>query len=233
MPKQKESNINDFAFDYLRGYYTERFGLKKILVDKDATTKQGHTAAGLFSFNCEERGLFAVALHTRQSEALAHLLTNYKKNGLGNWRYLTLLLAGAAAFLLLWQLAGLKLWIAAPLALIAAVIGFALHTALEKRYLKYRVERLLDDFKRTPGDEQWLGLSLSSLTFRNNGLAKYLQTLCERRGIGLITVGKRAKVVLLQEPVTQICRRGDFLSNYTAEKDIRKALLGASYLRVA
>lgn len=74
---------------------------------------------------------------------------------------------------------------------------------------------------------------MSSLTFRNNSLASHMLAMCERRGIGVITVGKRAKVVLMQEPRTLTCRRGDFLSHYAAEVRIRKAVLGDSYLRVA
>ena len=120
-----------------------------------------------------------------------------------------------------------------PAALSVAATGFALHSVLERNSLKNKLDRLLDSLKKLPADEQWLGISVSSLTFRHNSMATHLLDVCKRRGIGVITVGKRAKVVLMQEPVRQTCRRGDFLSYYEGEARIRKALSGDSFLRVA
>ena len=82
-----------------------------------------------------------------------------------------------------------------PAALSVAATGFALHSVLERNSLKNKFERLLDSLKKLPADEQWLGISVSSLTFRHNSMATHLLDVCKRRGIGVITVGKRAKVV--------------------------------------
>ena len=221
MPNQRESLIEDFAFDYLQSYYATRTGSTRILVDKAERTKQGHQADGLFSFLNPDKSLFIASLHTGNSPQIAGLLTTYKSKGLSKLRYMTAGLLLLASLYIGTILAQLPYLYALPAAAAVAAAGYALHSALEKMNLKRRLERLLNDLKKTPGDEQWLGLSISSLAFRQNNLAKHLLTVCQRRGIGVITVGKRAKVVQLLEPKTQICRRGDFLSLYQAEARIR------------
>lgn len=231
MPNQSESNINDFAYDYLSSHYSARFDAKQILVDKNEQTQHGHTTDGLFSFKQQDNTLFVAALHTHNSPQIASALTRYKKKGLSMMRYASSLLVLLLVTVAGWQLGYLIAGLVAAIPLSAGT--FALHTIAEKKLRKRQLLRLLDELKETPADEQWLGLSISSLTFRNNYLAKQLLAMCERRGIGIITVGQRAKVVLLQEPKPSTCRRGDFLSHYQSEDRIRKALLGDKVLRVA
>ncbi len=233
MSKIREISIEDFAFDYIRSHYATRTGAEQVLVDKSERTKQGHITDGLFSFLTPEKSLFIAALSTRKSPEIAKILTSFKSNGLGKARFFTATVLFAVAFAISMQVAHLSALYALPVALLLGVVGLAAHSLLQKNRLKTKLEDLLDDLKKAPADEQWLGISISSLTFRNNDLSKHLLQVCQRRGIGVITVGKRAKVVLLQEPQTQICRRGDFLSLYESEMRIRKALLGDSHLRVA
>ncbi|GAB3820555.1 hypothetical protein [Pontibacter rugosus] len=231
MPAQKDSNINDYAFDYLRSFYMQRFGLKKILIDKAEKTKHGYALDGLFSFNNQQEEVFIASLNTTHSAVIAQILTRYRKKGLSKIRYATFFLVLILTFCIGWNFTHWSIRFVLPVLL--AATAFITHTLLEERHLKKKIASLLDDLKRAPADEQWIGLSLSSLTFRNNLLAQYFLATCKQRGIGVITVGKRAKVVMLQEPKTVTCRRGDFLSHYSAEVRIRKALLGDSYLRVA
>lgn len=231
MPNQRESNIEDFAFDYIQSYYTTRTGVETMIVDKAARTRQGYVADGFFSFKNSENSLFIASLSTKNSSKIASLLADYKKNGLSKARYLV-----AALLFAVTLYAGLKTahWAFVFIfPIVAALAGFVVYTILEKKHLKHKVELLLDDIMGLYADERWLGISVSSLVFRNNDIAKHLLSTCQRRGVGVITVGKRAKVVLMQEPQTQTCRRGDFISHYEAEARIRKALLGESYLRVA
>ncbi|WP_162052063.1 hypothetical protein [Pontibacter pamirensis] len=231
MPNQRESNIEDFAFDYIQSYYTTRTGAKTIFVDKAERTRQGYVADGFFSYKNSDKRLFIASLSTRNSSKISSLLTGYKKKGLSIRRYVVALLLFAATLYI-----GLKAshWaILYVVPIVAAFAGFVLSTMLEKKRLKTKVEHLLDDILHLHADERWLGISISSLVFRNNDMAKHLLSVCQRHGVGVITVGKRAKVVLMQEPQTQTCRRGDFLSHYESEARIRKALLGDSFLRVA
>lgn len=231
MASQRASNINDYAYDFLRSHYATRFGASPILVEKDQQTRQGHTAQGLFSLKKEDNALFIASLHTLNSPRIAGLLTQYKKNGLSMLRFATSLLV-----LLLVVTAGWKLghFVAGLVAALVLATGtFALHTFLEKQVQTRRLLHLLDELKKTPAEEQWLGLSISSLLLRHNYLAQQLLAACERRGIGILTVGQRCKVVLVKEPRPAVCRRGDFLSHYQAEARIRKALQGDAVLRVA
>ena len=231
MPTQRESNIEDFAFDYIQSYYTARTGVKAILVDKAERTRRGYVADGTFSFINTDKSLFIASLHTGNSSKIASLLTNYKKNGISKVRFVVAALLFAAALFVGYKASHWAFLYVLPI--VSAVSGFVLYAVLEKNHLKRKVEHLLHDIKNLPADERWLGISISSLVFRNNDIAKHLLGVCQHHGIGVITVGKRAKVVLMQEPKTQTCRRGDFLSHYESEARIRKALQGDSFLRVA
>lgn len=190
MPVQRESDINDFAFEYLRNHYIAQQGNSHVLVDRHEQTKQGYVSEGLFSFKGKDEKLFIASLHTHNSPKISRALTCYKKKGLSKLRYALFLLVLAGAFMAGWQVAQLALWIAIPAAVVLATACFVLHTLLEKRYRLHQLASLLDELKRTPADEQWLGLSMSSLTFRNNSLASHMLAMCERRGIGVIKIGR-------------------------------------------
>lgn len=231
MAARKESNISDYAYDYLRTFYMQRYGLNQVMLDRAQKTKHGHQTDGLFSFNRQSNDLFIASLHTSQSATIAHMLLRYKKKGLSKVRYITLLFVLVTSFYIGWQFGHWAMRYALPVVLACA--AFLLHTLLEEKYLRLKLSTFLDSMRKTPANEQWLGLSISSLAFRHNPLGKFFLKTCQQRGIGVITVGKRAKVILLQEPKTVVCRRGDFLSHYSAEARIRKAVLGDSYLRVA
>ncbi|WP_242926997.1 hypothetical protein [Pontibacter vulgaris] len=231
MQKQRESRIEDFAFDYLKAYYTQAYKVSNVLVSKAEISKNAAEADGLFVFTHTEHPVFTASLHTGNSDKLASLLISYKKTGLGKLRFLTAFALFAGFFLLIKPVIGIGF--ALPVALFAGITGFILHTYLKNRYLQRKIEYLVSVLKKLPANDQWLGISISSLTFRNNALADYLNTVCKRRGIGLITVGKRSKVILMQEPRTATCRKGDFLSYYTSEANIRKALSDDPLMRVA
>ncbi|RIJ42841.1 hypothetical protein [Pontibacter oryzae] len=233
MPVQRESDINDFAYDYLRKHYITHLGVKNVQVNRAEKTKRGHTLDGLFSLRITPDKLFVASLHTNSSKQITSILLKYKKNGLSKLRYVTALSLFITISLITWKFAGATLVLAILTGLGMATTGFVLHTVLDKQNRFRKISNLVDALKLTPANEQWLGLSISSLAFRNNSLANKLLELCERRGIGLITVGKRVKVVIIKEPRPQTCQQGDFLTHYEAEQQIRKALLGDSYLRVA
>ncbi|MFD2245843.1 hypothetical protein [Pontibacter ruber] len=230
MLSQRESKIEDFAYDYLSSYYRKQYLVSDLYVGKQEQTKHGQEVNGLFSLKKNDGAFFAATLSTSHSNKLAALLNNYKKKGLSKLRYITavVVLAGTAALGYLsghWAL----LWI---MPLLAAVTGFIIHTLLEVRSLNKELEKAVDAVKKQPANERWLGISISSMSFRNNSLADKLLQICQQKGVGLITVGKRAKVVLLQEPRTSICRKGDYLSHYAAEVRIRKSLTDA-FMKVA
>ena len=231
MPNTQESKIEDFAFEYLQGYYTSQQGAKNVLIGRSEKNKQGIEVEGLFAFKHPDSSLFLATVTFKNSQRLASILTSYKKEGLSKLRFLTpVLLLIAGIYLSLRYEAGLPGFGAT---LLASVAGLFLHTYLIKAYLKRTINTLMDELKKHKANEQWLGISISSLIFRNNSLANYFLKLCQRRGVGIITVGKRSKVVLMQEPRTNICRKGDFLSHYVSEHSIRKAIQDDTILRVA
>lgn len=232
MPKQRESNIEDFAYDYLHAYYGTRHNTKNILIGKAERTKQSAATANILALRTSGDIAFVAALNTQLSPKIARLLTRYKKQGLSKFRLITALVLFAAA-LFFGKTMGYHWALLYLLPVVVAITGFILHSLLEKKYLERRLERLVDELKKTPADEQWLGISISSLALRHNALASHFISICKRRGIGVITVGKRAKVVQLQESRTICCLRGDFLSYYMAEDQIRWTLRDNTILRVA
>lgn len=231
MPNPQESKIEDFAFDYLQHYYMAQQGAKNVLIGRSEKSKQGVEVEGMFAFKHPDSSLFLATITFKNSQRLASLLTVYKKEGLSKLRFATPVLLLALGLYLSLRFDGGIYGIA--LSFLVAAGGFILHTYLLKSYIKRNINTLVDELKKHQANEQWLGLSISSLIFRNNSLANYFLKLCQRRGIGIITVGKRAKVVLMQEPRTNVCRKGDFLSHYVSEHNIRKAIQDDTILRVA
>ncbi|MCC9137429.1 hypothetical protein ACFSKU_08560 [Pontibacter silvestris] len=231
MSSFKESKIEDFAFDFLKEYYAARHSTDYLFVERNLQTKRGNQVDGIIACHANDDSHFISSIHLRGSDRLARLLTNYKKNGLGKLRFLTALLVFATAFFLFREMQSLLFMSIVPA--VTALLVFIIHSLLKERLLQEKVKSIVDELRKQPADEQWLGISISSLCFRNNSLAKYLLQLCEKRGIGVITVGKRARVVLMQRPRTIICRRGDFVSHYSPEDKIRQALLNQTYLVVA
>lgn len=231
MPSSRESKIEDFAFDYLQQYYALQQGANNILVSKEDKTKIGAEVDGLFAFKDRESSIFLATVSFRNTDAIASILTKYKKNGLSKIRYATPIVLLLVSVLLFRQAEhGFYQWV---LPVVVAIAGFYLHSVLEKSLLKRKVRALVGELKQHQANEKWLGISVSSLCFRNNSLATYLLKYCQRRGIGMITVGKRSKVVMMQEARTFVCRSGDYLAYYKAEENIRKALANETVLRVA
>jgi len=232
MPKQRQSNIEDFAYDYLLAYYSTSYSAKNIIMGKAEKTKQSAETTSLFALNTADNAVFVAALNTQLSSKIARLLVRYKKQGLSKFRLITAFVLFAAA-LIFGKTMGYQTALLYLLPVVVAITGFIFHSLLEKKYLEHNLEQFVEELKKTPANEQWLGISISSLVFRHNALATHFISICKRQGIGVITVGKRAKVVQLLEPRTVHCRRGDYLSYYMAEDQIRKALRDNTILRVA
>ncbi|MBC5775331.1 hypothetical protein H8S95_14725 [Pontibacter sp. KCTC 32443] len=231
MANQQVSKIEDFAFDYLKNYYTQQCYANNILVGQSEKTKRGNTTDGILAFKQTTGNVFVANISMQQSEALTNLVVNYKKNGLGWFRLITPLLVAAACFFIGRSTGNLLIMLIAPV--IFAPFGFILHAYLLKKYRFRQVEKLVDQAKQYPANDQWIGLSISSLMFRKNLLATELLEVCNRKGVGLITVGQRSKVIMMKKPKSATCRRGDFLSHYASDENIRKAIEGDHVLRVA
>ncbi|MFD2514407.1 hypothetical protein ACFSRY_11060 [Pontibacter locisalis] len=231
MPTSRESKIEDFAYDYLQQYYTLQQGAKNVLVSKSEKSKNEAEVDGLFAFKDRDNSLFLATLYFRNTQSIAKLLTNYKKKGLSRTRYITPFILLAVSMLFTRQSENLVYaWV---LPFVVAIAGYFLHSILEKNFLKRKLKTLVNSLDKQHANEKWLGISISSLYFRNNSLASYFLKYCQRKGIGLVTVGKRSKVVRMLEPRTSVCRRGDYLSYYINEESIRKALANETILRVA
>ncbi len=163
-------------------------------------------------FDTVDNAPFCAAVVTAGSSDLAHILIRYKKKGLSKFRFLT---SGAMLFGTAFLLSGLlHLALAAGIAVLAALATLILHSTVETNQLKKKIGCMVHNLRNFPANEQWLGISISSLIFRNNLLAHHLLTLCRQQGIGVLTVGQRAKVVLLQEPKAVQSQGANFVSNY-------------------
>ncbi len=222
MPKPTQSNINDFAFDYLCTHYATSYSAKNILARKDERTKKGATANGLFALKTTDETPFVAALNTQNSAKMARLLTRHKKQGLSKLRFITPVVLLAVGLYLVNLLRYEAVFFVLPV--VVALAGFVVHTLLEKAYLTHRLTQLVDCLNQTPANELWLGISISSTSLKHNALAKHLVSACQQRGIGILTVGKRAKVVQIQAPQAAACRRSDFLAYYVAGNDLRQEL---------
>lgn len=230
MPIQGEIRIEEHALAFLGTYYARHQKSSGLLINRGVMTKLGAMADGLVTFRQQDNSCFAASLSVRQSDTLAALLRDYKRNGLGKLRYLTAAALFAGTALTGYVLGQwIVLWV---LPLFMAVAGFSLHSRLKKRILYRQLRAAVAEIKGLPADEQWLGIRVSSLCWRKNALAERLAEICRHRGIGLVTVGKRARPTLRQEPRTASCRRADFLCYYATEANLRQEL-DTQLMRVA
>ncbi|WP_114782474.1 MnhB domain-containing protein [Botryobacter ruber] len=228
---QKRINkIEDFADEFLQSYYTSHHSGSSLLIRKGEKTRKGVKVDALITFKHPKGSLFTATLTTAHSAKLSALLTDYKKKGLSKFRFLTALVLLIATTYLV-SLA-LHWGIAAGVAFVTALAGFILHTVAEKQALRKKINSILNTMQRYHANNQWLGISISSLTFRNNPLAAYFLSLCQERGVGVITVGQRGKVVLMQEPQTVELHENDFLAEYTEGEKIRNTFTNPT-LKVA
>ncbi|PKV63273.1 hypothetical protein [Pontibacter ramchanderi] len=225
-----ESRIGDQAIEFLGSYYAKHEKKSGLLLNRNVSTLQGTVADALFAYQKHDNCFFAVSLNTAASTKLARLLSSYKKRGLGRSRYLTAAsVLGTAAYLCF--LTGNWLALAILPAALAALVFFV-HSRLCQHYMQQQLKEAVDQLKQQPGDHQWLGIQVSSLCWRGNAMANYLSKVCERKGIGLLTIGKRSRLTLRQEPRLATCRRTDFLSYYTQGESMRREL-SDQFMRVA
>lgn len=212
MSKHRSPKIEDFAYDFLQSHYRATYTASSIKVNHNIKTKADAEVDGLLLFDTVDNSPFCAAVVTAGSSNLASLLTRYKKKGLSKYRFLTagVVLLGTAVLL-----SGILHWgIAAGIAVVAALATLVIHSTIETNQLKKKIADMVNNLSNFPANEQWLGISISSLTFRNNQLAHHLLSLCRQKGIGILTVGQRAKVVLLQEPKAVQSQGANFVSNY-------------------
>ncbi len=225
-----EKNIGELAVEFLGGYYAKHEKKAGLLINRQVATQHGAFVDALVAYQKHDNTFFAASLDVSSSDRIARLLRNYKKRGLGKGPYLTalLLLSGTGLFCY-----ATDMWLAlAVLPLSLALAGYAVHALLRKRYLQRQLHDAVDHLKQQPADHQWLGIQISSLCWRGNAMAGYLSKLCERKGIGLLTMGTRARLTLHQEPRLASCRRHDFLTYYLQGDNLRKEL-GDQFMRVA
>lgn len=230
MADQGVNRIEDQAVEFLGSYYAKHEKKSGLLINRLEPTQLGTFADALLAYQKHDNSFFAVSLNISASNKLARLLSVYKREGAGKARYFTAGLIFAAVAALCYMVGS---WLAlAALPVLLAVAGFVLHTKLRNRYIRQQLRAAVDQLKQQPADHQWLGVQVSSLCWRSNSMADYLSKLCERKGIGLLTIGKRSRLTLRQEPRLANCRRTDFLSYYTKGELLRRELAD-QFMRVA
>lgn len=226
------NQIEDFAYTYLKTYYKQHYSTEDVFVFIDEKAKSGATADGLFTFITSEKDpLFIAALSTDFSYKISSLLAAYKKKKFKTFIFtlslFSTVLAASGSYWVSKNLAAPALSVTLLPVIYLCLI--AIHWSFQKRQLVSMVNTL----KRLPANQKWIGISISSQVFKGNKLADNFLAICREKGIGIITVGKRSKVVLMLEPKIYSRRSGDFLSFYKSEFSIRKEVLGDKIMRVA
>lgn len=230
MADQANTGIEECTLEFLGAYYAKHQKKSGPLINKRVPTHQGTIADALIAYQKHDNTFFAASLSLSGSDKIAALLGTYKRRGLGKSRYLTAVLLFAIPALITYENGQ---WILlAVLPLVLAVAGFYLHSLLRKRYFHRQLQNAVEDLKQQPADHQWISVGVSSLSWRGNPMADYLSKLCERKGVGLVTLGKRSRLTLRQEPRPANCRRHDFLSYYVPGEVIRQELAD-QFMRVA
>lgn len=224
--------MEDLAYNYLQSYYSTRFN-SPTYTFKDEKTKKGQFIDGLLALKEKDGAVFTASFQASGTENVARILKKYKKQGVSKWRFLSATLSATLVAALVFKVMAAGLVYVIPATFIVLVASFTGHTILEKRFLKAQVLKSVETLKEMPANNLWLGITISSLVFRNNALATTLVEACKASGIGLITVGKRSKVVLHTKPDSSKKYYRDYLVHYASEATIRKVLDSDTAMKVA
>lgn len=223
-----ERTVQIIALEYLVNYYKST-AKKGLIWDKiEVRTKKqfgGFRADGLLAFH---RFLYprpyVVSMESKSFKTLKNLTPyrDYKlwrKNSIWGGFYICVL---TGSFFFLWNADNTIIGLLIPILVwLAGTFAYGWVTRNSERHKHMEV---IDQILRYPGNEQWLSFSQDSYYAIDGNLQKTMRKLCRNEGIGILIVGANKRVTLVQKPKKHWFSRKDFLTYYSLEDEIKKAI---------
>ena len=224
-----EKHVQRVAVNWLASHFQSWSDAKAIVSEMevvvDAQTKFGRGRAdGLVALQLSDGSVYTAALEAKSARTLRNVSLQYRD---GRW-VLHALFAGVLG-LLLAGLVGWYIdtwffrWAFPAVAFFGVSVAYLLFTA---EHSKYRPIDVIQQVKRYPANESWVGISADAYNMLYPEEQDALHADCRKEGIGLLRVQSAAHVTLLEEPLPRRAPKGyaDFLACYARSKVIRQKL---------
>jgi hypothetical protein len=227
MANLSEKIVQDTAQEFLYSWYRKKARKGLVFSRTEVRTRQkfgGKRADGLLAFQHYFWGTYVISMEAKSFKTLSSmkprrddnlLLWNSFKAGL---KFCVL----SGMFFMLYRMDDGFLQFILPLnMLVCGAIIYGFFTLNSYRHKTVSVIRQLAQY---PANERWLAFSKDSLDLLEKDKLKALDKICKFKGIGIIIVSKKGKAKVRRSASMQWKWFGDFLSYYSHEKRIRKAI---------
>ncbi len=232
----QEKTVQKRAMSFLENYYDNRLMRRKMFIAEEVRTKSvfgGKRADGLLAYRSRLSAKpFVVSMEAKSFKTLP-ALKPYQDMQRWLWnvvRFSVFLFMGSGLFYFVGQgTANADIYIPIIWCLLAGM-AFGLLTWNSYRHQTVDV---ITQLKQYPANEQWLAFSKDAFAALREEKQRLLKTVCKNRGIGLLLIGKKQEVDLVNKPKKRwnfIERRGgwqwisDYLVYYSRELEIRQAI---------
>ena len=228
MAKLLERTVQKRALDYLANYYKKKAKRRRLFDKMEVRTKRrygGKRADGFVAFKRRFRKKVYVVSMESKSYKTQDVINPKRDNKLwiknSLWLGAYIALGTGVIFLVnyiegpIWSLIyALGTWL-----VVSLVIG-----QLTKNSAKNKTMGVLKQIDQYPGNEQWLSTSKDSYDAIPVHLQSAFVKICKARGIGLLLVDKRKRIILIHKPKKRRKLFGSYLKYYSIEKDVKKYL---------
>ena len=227
MANLSEKVVQDTAQAFLYHKYRKKARKGRLFSRTEVRTRQkfgGKRADGLVAFQHFLWGTYVISMEAKSFKTLSTikprrddnlLLWNSFKAGLK-----CCILSGM--FFAIYRMDDSFLQFILPLnMLVCSAIIYGFFTSNSYRHKTVRVIRQLAQY---PANERWLAFSKDSLDLLQKDKLKMLDKICKYKGIGIIVVSTKGRAQIRRSASMQWKWFGDFLTYYSHEKSIRKAI---------
>lgn len=227
MANLSEKIVQDTAQTFLYNRYCRKARKGRIFSRTEVRTRQkfgGKRADGLLAFRHFLWGTYVISMEAKSFKTLSSIKPRRNDNLL----ILNSIKAGlklcilSGMFFALYRMDDNFMQFILPLnAFVCGAIVFGFFTSHSYRHKTVRVIRQLAQY---PANERWLAFSKDSLDLLEKDKLKALDKICKFKGIGIIVVSRKGSAKVRRSASMQWKWFGDFLSYYSHEKRIRKAI---------
>ena len=227
MANLSEKVVQETAQVFLYNRYRKKARKGKIFSRTEVRTRQeygGKRADGILAFQHYLWGTYVISMEAKSFKTLSSIKPR-RDDKLFIWNSIKAgikicILSGM--FFALYRMDVGFLQFMLPLnILVCGAITYGFFTLHGYQHKKARVIRQLAQY---PANERWLAFSKDSLALMPKDKLKALDKICRNKGIGIVVVSRKGRAKVRFSAKMQWKWFGDFLTYYSHEQKIRKAI---------
>ncbi len=226
MARLAESTVQQKALNFLYDYYQLKAKGKVYHKIEVRTRKEfgGKRADGFLAFKRWFRGIYVISMESKSYKTLP-AMKPYRDNKKWFWNsvwFAFVFCIGTGGLYAIYKMDN-TLWSILYPAL-AFLTGFIVYGLFTKNSFKHQSVDVINQLDTYPGNEQWLSFSKDSINGLKERKWDNLKKICKSQGYGIILVGQRGAIEVVNRPRVRRKFSGDYLKFYALEKEIRAFL---------